>query len=330
MQPSWQASFRPEHLRQACDLWDLVKDPMPVEFRVGESFIFRGRRRQEAHGREVAIRLTHPGHRSRAELLAEITWMGFVSEQRVSVPRVWASQNSQLVEAVESEGQSWFATVMEWVRGEAIRPGHPDWHAKTFERWGTQLGRMQRIALDAGDRFFRFDWEHPKIDVIGASFPQRLPQYAAQAAALLARIRALPKTPVTYGLCHRDLHHGNLLVEGPTIHCFDFDDLCHHFFVADLMVPIYSALLFETEDVESLARDFCMPFFRGFRRASPLPSEALASAPEFLSLRDLELVSVGNLWDVPADFPWYTTPANNLEHGNPLAALPWRTWFEEA
>lgn len=324
---AWTQELRPDHVAHACRAFGLQSDPLPELFREGESFIYAARRPSDPE-RSVALRITHPDHRSVKELTTELAWMAFVGRNGVRVPEVLLSHAGQTVEVVASEGLRWHASALQWVAGRGVRRGEQGWHAETIERWGWQLGRMQRLALERGADYFRFHWEDPRISVLAEEFVERLPQYAAGAQEMIERVRALPRTPETYGLCHRDLHQGNLLCTPEAVTCIDFDDLCHHYFAADLAIPLYYATVFEEGDPVAHAESFARPFFRGFRAESPLPPQAIGALPDFFSLRDYELVSVLDLWGLSRASRWYTIPAGHLAHGNPLAELPWRTWFE--
>ncbi|HPF15187.1 MAG: phosphotransferase [Planctomycetes bacterium] len=329
MNQAWRADYRPEHLLQVCSLWDLETEPIPGLFREGECFLFRGR-----HGRvSVAIRLTHPGHRSLEALDSELRWMQRVGAQGVDVPKTQLSRANRRVEAVQADGKTWHASVLEWVAGEGIRPGHPLWTPDRLEHWGAQLGRMQRLAREEANdpaRYPRHRWNDPEHLHIGPDFWRRFPADQDAAQALVHAIEALGENDATFGLAHGDLFGENVLATEDSFYCIDFDDLCYRHFVYDLIIPAYCALVFETSPLEAAAEAFALPFFRGYRREGPLEPANLDHVGLFLRLRDMELKSLLDLWAMPPENAWVAMTHRHVDQGNPLCELPWRDWFEAA
>ena len=243
MKPAWSQDCTEDHLRLACEAFGLQSQPLPELFREGESFLYRAQT-LSGPALDVALRLTHPEHRTREDLETELRWMEFIARRGVCVPAVHRSEDGQSVEVLTSQDRTWHASALHWAPGQSPRPGQETWNDAMIERWGLQLGRMQRLAVEAGSQFLRFAWDDPRCTVLDEDFVRRMPALAERTSELLTKIKALPRTTQTYGLCHRDLHQGNLLATHDSLTCIDFDDLCQHYFAADLAMPLYYALLF--------------------------------------------------------------------------------------
>jgi len=107
--------------------------------------------------------------------------------------------------------------------------------------------------------------------------------------------------------------------------------MSYHFYVSDIVIPMYSALLTVPEhELELRARKLMMPFFRGYKSAYTIDSHWLNAAPLFIRFRDLLMKYVFDLWQTEPGNAWVRQVERNLEHGNPLCRLPWRLWYEEA
>ncbi|MEZ6005352.1 MAG: phosphotransferase [Planctomycetota bacterium] len=327
MDVDWKDELKAEHLLQAQRAWGL--HGAPVYFREGESFVYRAR-----HGtQDLALRITHPGHRDPAALESELAFMEYVGSAGVRVPRVVPSRQGRRIETLEIAGFTWYACVFEWVAGEPMVQVKEAWQAPAFTEWGRQIGRLQRLAMEATQRglhFPRHRFDAPGHYALDDNYLERFPADRDSMLALQARIAAVEITPRTFGLCHCDLHGGNLLYDAGALHCIDFDDCCEHYFLFDLLIPVYYAILMEQEDLEGAARRFALPFFRGYREEGPLAAADFAPAGDFLRIRDYELKSIGQRWGVDPKQPWYAVPARNVREGNPFVGFPWADWFEEA
>ena len=329
MNQAWTKEFSDAHLILACEAWDLACEPLPCLVREGESFVFQAHPKHTPNS-AVALRITHPGHRTLDALAVELDWMDLVSRNGVRTPDVLLSRTGSRVQAIEADGHTWNACAFSWVPGESIYAERPLWTPQTFERWGWQLGRMQKLALEFGQGVVRPAWDDQDYLVLGPDFEKRLPQFRDASHRVLKAVSTIPRTQESFGLCHRDLHEGNILCTTEAVTCIDFDDMCWHYFAADLAIPLHGSLLLEADNLEEKAARFAKPFFRGFKAESPLPSQALDHIPAFCDLRDLEMVSVMDLWGEPKDSRWYAVPARNIQQGSPLTGLPWRKWFEDA
>jgi len=329
MNPAWTSEFTTEHLLQACGLWGFTSAPPPELFREGESFLYRAFRGEEA----FALRITHPKHRTVEQLETELRWIRHMGANAVNVPELVATEEGGWVATLKQADRIWHAVVFRWVPGVTLCNGDELWTPLTFERWGLQLGRMQRLTSELGKeaaQYPRARWDDPSTALLGQSFRERFPEHSDTVRSGLADIAALPETSDRFGLVHGDLHQGNLLCNSDRVTCIDFDDLLEHHFVFDLMIPIYGALFFVEHEVEKAAREIALPLFRGFKAESPLPASAMDSFGTFLAMRDFELLSILDLWGAARDSRAFVPPLRRVEHGNPGIPLPWREWFEQA
>ncbi len=103
--------------------------------------------------------------------------------------------------------------------------------------------------------------------------------------SICARLRAVPRSPDTFGLIHYDLHPGNFLFDGPQARMLDFDECGFGFFLFDL-----AHLLFEFIE-HPQARDFrhaALDAYADTRQLSPVPDAELNL---FLALQGIAYVN---------------------------------------
>jgi Ser/Thr protein kinase RdoA (MazF antagonist) len=141
----------------------------------------------------------------------------------------------------------------------------------------------RRPAWDEDDLLWNADRYLPAGDAVGR---RRL-------EGCLAALRGLPRTPDSYGLVHRDLHHGNFRAAEHRITVFDFDDCAYFWFAGDLAMPLYYAVSdISREEPERRAgkiREMLPPLLEGYREENQLDRDWLRQLPMFWKLRDLEL-----------------------------------------
>jgi Ser/Thr protein kinase RdoA (MazF antagonist) len=104
-----------------------------------------------------------------------------------------------------------------------------------------------------------------------------------------AYLRTLPAPPDAYGLVHTDFHAGNFFLCNGQITLFDFDDCQYSWFVDDIAMAIFYAVLGGHTDEERLARAraFVLPFLQGYYQENWLDPSWFAHIPHFFKVREI-------------------------------------------
>ena len=105
------------------------------------------------------------------------------------------------------------------------------------------------------------------------------------------RLRALPRRQPGYGLCHGDLHPGNVRFDAagePTL--FDFDCMGYGWRAYDLAVFLWNA--FGERRPKRWRESRWRAFLRGYREVCPLPEDLDEALPLFLVARQIWLMGL--------------------------------------
>jgi len=107
------------------------------------------------------------------------------------------------------------------------------------------------------------------------------------------RLSRLPRGRGDFGLIHGDFHQGNYRLDGHRLQVFDFGGCSYCWFAFDIAISVYTSLLERVhrgeEDLERHARDYLVPFLRGYERANRLAPVWLELLPDFLELFNLSI-----------------------------------------
>ena len=167
------------------------------------------------------------------------------------------------------------------------------------------MGRIHSLAKDfrpSDDVFRRHQWHQEETLRVGRYVPATEAAVHEKAAALFARLQALPRDHDSYGLTHGDLHHRNILLDGHAIHPYDFDDCEYSWFASDVAIALYYAAGFDEDTVfapgtdtdrQSFSGHFLKHFMAGYRTENSLDPQWLRQVPDFLRLRALIMYVIG-------------------------------------
>jgi len=279
--------YNEQILDQALALYGLEKSAV-TDLGGFESFIYSFDR----DGRGYILKITHSLRRSINYISGELEWLNYLADHGVSVARAIPAMSGRLVEAIpHGNGDDHFITIA-YERAAGHRPEADDWNAALFETWGREMGKIHRFTKDyqvSNPAFKRQEWYEEEHLKVASYIPADQTLVYERAAELMTRIQSFPKDRDSYGLAHTDCHHGNLLVDASgAITLFDFDDCGYNWFVNDVAIVLYYAMLFparEYTDKSAFAGDFLTHFLRGYRQENNFDRAWLARIPDFLRLR---------------------------------------------
>jgi Ser/Thr protein kinase RdoA (MazF antagonist) len=248
-------------------------------------------------GKRYILKLTDRQRRTETELLAEIDFLHFASDQGVRVARAIVSRSGRYIEPVydqsdEESCKGYWAYAFEWAAGEELRP--QDWGAELFHQWGSTVGKLHRVTSKykpSNPEWMRSRWDEEEL------YKQRVSTAAAEPLLLTAgnscleRLRQVPERPDQFGLIHNDLHPGNFhLFEGKLV-VFDFDGLVYHHFASDIAIALYYAIGWDksSNNKTLFAETFLNHFLEGYACCQPVTQELLHAIPDWMMLRHLLL-----------------------------------------
>ncbi len=244
------------------------------------------------------LRVYRHGLRSDADTEAELALMSDLHRGGLRVSRPVPRTDGSLlgrVRAAEGDRQVALFTPAEGVDVREIEPRH----AEAYGRLAAKLHTMADDSLPPYARI-HIDERHlldEPLTAIRARMGDEdgcagdLAYLEEIAARVRERLATLPRTLPAYGLCHGDLHPGNVRFgddEEPTL--FDFDWFGYGWRAYDLTVFLWNSYL------ENRPKTWRAPrwraFLRGYRSIRPLTADDLAPVPLFLVARHIWLMGL--------------------------------------
>ena len=244
-------------------------------------------------GKPHILRITHSTHRLKGAIEAELDWIDYLVSHGVSVCQPLRSRQDRLVETIESDHAGFSAVVFEKAAGQMVRRNDQT-PAMTVNR-GWLLGRMHALTKDfkpCNEQIKRHQWYDDDdfahyqryLDPADHIVMQRLND-------LIADLRALPANRDSYGLIHCDAHTGNMFFDGDKPTLFDFDDCVYDFYVSDIAIAMFYAILFLPDELDQkdYGRQFLRDMFGGYREENALDARWLEIIPMILKRREIIL-----------------------------------------
>lgn len=231
-----------------------------------ENFVFRFERGHPP--RSYFLRLTHAGHRSLAQIAAELDFIRYLSRRGYRASPPVPSRRGNLVETLRTGTADFYACVFEAAPGAHVEVNSSDWGETLFERWGRALATLHALSGRYAPRGLRrYRWDEDDVLVHAATYIP--PAESAARRALDDVTRRLSEVPAgggSFGMIHGDFCRVNFNYDGGRITVFDFDDSCYHWFVYDLVCALAPAS-FRPPEERRAYREWMV---RGYRQVLPL------------------------------------------------------------
>ena len=254
-----------------------------------ESYIYRFTRA----GERFILRITHSLRRTPELIRGEVDWINYLAAGGASVARAVLSARGELVETIDDgQGGRFLATAFAYAPGRP--PWETGWSPALYETYGRLIGRMHALTkayAPADPAWRRADWLESWTDEVIGLLPPGETAARERYLALAARVGRLPRGRDEYGLIHFDAHSANFHVDGDAITLFDFDDCAYNWFAADLAIVVFY-MITNAAAPEALAAGFLPPFLRGYAAENRLHPRWLATLPEFMTMREIDLYAV--------------------------------------
>ncbi len=263
-----------------------------------ENFVYEYRKNSLDH----VMRFSHSSHQSTDQIEAEIDWITYLNHNKVPVCTPIKSDNGNLVEVIDIDGNSYFnAVAFEKASGGLLDFQNPDkWPIDVIFQWGQITGRMHALTREYNPgknqrKAFLDDkrWNPAKY------IPQGQGDVIQVIEDILSGLYRLPIEPDSFGLIHSDLHAENFYVDNGKMTVFDFDDSCYKWFISDIAVILYyplykTRLVTNQEHQKKFIEYFLPPFWKGYCSENQLGEEWTSRIQQFIKLRDAHLCIIIN------------------------------------
>jgi Ser/Thr protein kinase RdoA (MazF antagonist) len=236
------------------------------------------------------LRLSRPALRRPEEVDAELALLRHLRERDLPVVQAVARRDGDLVGRIAAPEGERAAVLFEAVPGEGARDLTTT-QARAFGRLAAEV----HAAADTGFAAPRFslDADH-LLDRPLAAIRTRMADYPAELAELQpivdrvrSRLAMLPRTAPDWGVCHADLHPGNVRFVGDRPTIFDFDCWGYGWRAYDLTVFLWNT--YGEGRPKSWREARWRAFRRGYAEVRPLPEGLDELVPSFLVARQLWL-----------------------------------------
>jgi Ser/Thr protein kinase RdoA (MazF antagonist) len=276
-----------------------------------ESFIYE----YAKDGQEYILRIGHTHRRSIELIQGEVDWINYLFDGGVHVAKANLSESGRLVESIPDEKGEHFLAVS-FLKADGAPPTKNNWNEKLFNTYGQVIGKIHALSKKyvlPNQAWERPQWDDPEMLDMSGWLPANEYLVLEKYKRLKTHLNALPRGQETYGLIHQDAHGGNFFVdEEGAITLFDFDDCAYSWYMNDIAIVLFYAVIGE-EDASGFTRRFMTSFLKGYSTENQLDPLWLREIPPFLKLREIDLYGViHRSFDVDkiAD-PWSANYMNN-------------------
>jgi Ser/Thr protein kinase RdoA (MazF antagonist) len=229
------------------------------------------------------------------EIEAELRATGFARRRGVRVAAPVRAADGQLVTEVDAPDGARFAVLFERAPGARLGAQPSLAQCRAYGRLAAELhstfDSMQRkVNRFDIDTTHLLDEPLRALKPILVDRPETLESLTAMAELVRSRIKALPVTDGAYGLCHGDLHTGNVLFEEPDRPTLiDFDCCGYGWRAYDLAVFRWDSAGQGSRSAQSRRWN---QFLAGYQESRGLPEGFHDALPLFLVARTIWLMGL--------------------------------------
>ncbi|MFT5126886.1 MAG: Ser/Thr protein kinase RdoA (MazF antagonist) [Rhodothermales bacterium] len=276
----------------ALHAWDIAPQRISLASK-SENIVFR----VDATCGSYVLRFHRPGYHSADSLVSEQVWTQALNAAGIDAPTPVPTRDGSPLAQTNLDGQAHHVGLLKWVDGEIMRSAMTAKNQlEAFHRLGSLLATMHNQAtsweLPAG-------FDRPQIGADGLMGEQPVwgrfweaPMLSAAQATLLCELRKriysilleYVEEPQSFSLIHSDLHAGNVVLAGDSLHVIDFDDAAFGWHIYDIAIALK-----EYEDHAEYS-GFLEALMRGYRSQRPFAESHLSYLPLFLLIRRLNAI----------------------------------------
>lgn len=221
------------------------------------------------------LRLSHASERTPAAIQAEQEFILHLANTGLAVARPIRSANNVYIEALDDEGQRYYAVAFEGIRGKELEV--EDLDESIVRMWGRMLALLHQAS-----KTFAHQSARPTLqDEFRAVLATLPPSESATAQVIQAGLEWLETLPKDdYGLIHGDFELDNLIWDGAQFHIVDFDGAMYAGYAADIAFALGDVWLGESKNPTQRI-DWFLAGYGDIRR---VPKDTRAHIPRYLNL----------------------------------------------
>ncbi len=255
-----------------------------------------------------------------------ILLMDFYAKNGVNVPCIIPNKTNELYTVAYSEEHTFFAYVMEEVKGISFNMISAADRDPFYEKWGAMIGQTHSAAVHYPI------WEGIMVNdcdqtlLLWRNEMDFFSKWLKDAEVrnkwigLREMLEELPANRNTMGFIHNDPHPYNFLIDGNRMTVLDFDVANCHFFCCDIATALFSILMNETNNfnkplVNGTIERFLSIFLKGYERFHELPKGWMNQLELFLRYRRILLLTAfsnGLESRIPQFEPWRERILNDV------------------
>ncbi|MCC6383980.1 MAG: phosphotransferase [Bacteroidia bacterium] len=240
------------------------------------------------------LRITHSSEQTKEVLLSEIDWLSYLHQHGADVSTPVESLNHNLIEVVES-GDTYF-TVVKFSKAPGHKLDQFHWDKPVFKEIGRVTGRLHRLTkqyVPGKGVIPRQDLLEIEVKKVLVHADNHSAEFISEMLRLVGKLEQLPKTKNDYGLIHNDINRGNMFIHKGRICLFDTADCAYSWFVSDIALTLFYAVLYFDVRPEgrhaAYIRFFMNHFWEGYLQENQLPAADLHAISDLMTLRAIFL-----------------------------------------
>ena len=253
---------------------------------------------EDGKNERFVLRIHRPEYHTLSELISEQVWTEALLSEGIDVPIVVRTSNGERYSQILVNGGERNVGLLRWVNGKSLREQSGEsQNAENLLRTYKDVGRLLAILHDQASTWMPPpDFERHSFDEHGLMGEQpfwgrfweasdltreQLDHLLEMRHEIFSLLAQLPKEQDVYSLIHADLHTGNLISNGDSLHIIDFDDAGFGWHAYDFAVALSGVQ--ESEQREPLLD----ALFDGYEEKRYLQNWVKALVPLFNVIRHL-------------------------------------------
>ena len=236
----------------------------------------------------------------------------YLAQNNVNVAKPLKTKNDELVPSFH-DANEYIVTAFEWLNGKtwAFNPANQN----ISFNWGKAMGDMHRVVK----KYTPSNETNIQKDIFQSrhwgTFFDKLkiyPNLYQISQQTMRKISDLPRDKDSFGIIHKDMHQGNIFIDGEEVSIFDFGDSVYGWFALDIAISLCHALWWgrEDENGNDYTNLIIENFIKGYLSANQLSDFWLAKIPLFMKYRQISFLV---LKQSDLEFP-HTEWINNIEN----------------
>lgn len=243
------------------------------------------------------LRLSLCDRRSSANLLGEIDFQSYLSQNGVNVVAPLKNLNESYLCECQLDGISYFATAFELSRASNFMEREPDGE-KLYVSAGKELGKIhyysKKYVPSPGIRP-RFQWYKNTHLASADMFSQNVPTLAAPYNTFKQKMLQMDKNKESYGLIHGDFFFANFLSHKNHAIVIDFDECEYNWYLYDIAVCMYYQLIGANPkhviQKQKEAAELFKWLMEGYLQETSLDTKLIKYMQHFFWMRDYVLLA---------------------------------------